>query len=180
MNNAEINFVKAPQCTNLESGRLDDFIKIKGGGWKYGQKAELARRAKVSRQFITELTAGRRKANRRTALLLSQAASSMGLDIPARYFMKPQQAFHPCFTPLKQRAQLLQQDQKIHYRHCPLPTRRETELIYSDLVTHYPWCIFSRDSTLNRYFRRLKSFLTRQRRRLKKLKSMGWELDISE
>ena len=59
--------------------------------------AELARRAGVSPQFVSDLRARRKRASPDTAIRLEEAASGIGMDVTKEDWANPQWSKHPWF-----------------------------------------------------------------------------------
>lgn len=60
--------------------------------WMHGQKAELAKRAGISRQYLNDILSCRKRALPELAVKLERAAAAMSLTIEAKDFMFPKQA----------------------------------------------------------------------------------------
>jgi transcriptional regulator with XRE-family HTH domain len=74
-----------------------DFFS-RGKFWQWGQQAELARRAGISRQYLSDILNCRKRALPELARELEAAAKSMGLSIDKVYFMYPQDGPERIFT----------------------------------------------------------------------------------
>ncbi|MFA6102623.1 MAG: helix-turn-helix domain-containing protein [Victivallaceae bacterium] len=60
--------------------------------WKWGQKAELARRAGISRQYLSDILNCRKHAPPELAEKLEAASSEMKLNLKKEHFMYPKKA----------------------------------------------------------------------------------------
>jgi transcriptional regulator with XRE-family HTH domain len=65
-----------------------DFLEPKSP-WKWGQKAELARQAGISRQYLSDILSCRKHAPPELALKLEEASAKMRLGIKKEDFMYP-------------------------------------------------------------------------------------------
>lgn len=74
-----------------------DFFS-RGKFWQWGQQAELARRAGISRQYLSDILNCRKRALPELAQKLEEEAKSMGLAIDKVYFMYPQDGPERIFT----------------------------------------------------------------------------------
>ena len=60
--------------------------------WKHGQKAQLAKRAGISRQYLNDILSCRKRALPELAVKLERAAAEMSITIEAKDFMFPSNA----------------------------------------------------------------------------------------
>jgi transcriptional regulator with XRE-family HTH domain len=76
--------------------------------WKWGQKSELARRAGISKQYLSDILNCRKRALPELAAKLEEEATKMSLPLAKEYFMYPEKAPESIFnTPdLKKRKEL--------------------------------------------------------------------------
>ena len=61
-------------------------------GWKWGQKSELARRAGISPQYLSDILNCRARASRELAEKLEKVSNEMKIFIEKAHFMNPQEA----------------------------------------------------------------------------------------
>lgn len=82
--------------------------------WKWGQKAELAKRADISRQYLSDILNCRKRALPELALKLEAGAKAMGLRIAKEHFMYPKDAPDYIFsTPEAKRLKKLEQRERM-------------------------------------------------------------------
>ena len=147
------------------AGKYDFLFSIYGPPWRRGEKARLARAAGVSRQYITELTSGRRKATPQMAKRLSQAAERIGLrHLPLQSFMGERSPFNVKFGDLNRRWQMLQKQELLLQKKIFLPTQQESIQIGIEMLTNYRKAVQNPQSAICRYVKRLNRLLTQQRR----------------
>lgn len=65
--------------------------------WAYGEKAKLAEKAGISKQYLNDFLSKRRDANYETACKIEDAAKEMGLDLNAVELVFATHSMNPLF-----------------------------------------------------------------------------------
>lgn len=155
---------------NILAGKYDDLVYAFGVPWRRGEKAKLARTVGVSRQYITELTSGRRKASPQMAARLSRAALDLNIwGISPKVFTEGCSGPNAKFNHWDKRWQLIQKQKRGIRKQSFLPMPDEAIQIKSELLVGYRDAIKNPQSCLNRYAKRLRRLIRQARFRLAEL-----------
>lgn len=165
-------FQEGPATEEILKGKLDGMIYLFGIPWQRGEKARLARAVGVSRQYITELTSGRRKASPEMAERLYLAAQTLNIwSISPKSFTGADGRSNAKFDPWNKRWQMIQKQERAVRNRSFLPTPDEAIRIKSELLTGYCDAIKNPKSCLNRYAKRLRRLMKQARLRLAEYQS---------
>lgn len=146
---------------DILAGKYDNLAYAFGVPWQRGEKAKLARAAGVSRQYITELTSGRRKASPEMAERLYQAAQSLNIwNMSPEFFSGANRRSNAKFGAWDKRWQMIQKQKRALRKQSFLPTPDEAIRIQAELMLGHLNAVKNQKSALNRYAKRLRRLVT--------------------
>jgi len=86
-----------------------------GSGWKWGQKTELAKRAGISRQYLSDILNCRKRALPELAVKLEAASRAMGILLKKDNFMFPKEAPKDLFNTPESRKKKMEHIKPMSY-----------------------------------------------------------------